>query len=347
MSPARRAFPGLHADAFVHPSDRAALESLRSVPGLDALARRLASGTIERQFHAINSRTSIRVGPRQFGSLHRMVEQAAGILDVPVPDTYIGPQYSVNATAFGFERYTLTLHAGLVDVMEDDQLLAVIGHELGHMLCEHMLYKSLAYLISEVGLKALAAMTGGAALIIGVPLKLALLNWSRAAEYSCDRAGLLVVQDPAVVAAGLARLAGRPRRFAHEFSLDALLDQHDEYTEKASTVERLYGLAHELGRTHPDVVWRAHEVVAWAESDAYRDILAGRYLTRDHVAARREPAIEGHHLCPACDRWAPNGAPCPHCGLREAPEHRLTCPDGHIADAAWKFCRRCGKALGG
>ncbi|MFH1468113.1 MAG: M48 family metallopeptidase [Pseudomonadota bacterium] len=346
MSPERRSFPGLHADAYVHPSDRAALESLRAVPGLDALIRALASGTVERQIHAINSRTSIRVGPRQFPSLHRLVERAAATLDVPVPDTYIGQQYSVNATAFGFERYTLTLNAGLVDVMEDEQLLAVIGHELGHMLCDHMLYKSLAHLIAQVGLKALAALTGGAALVVGVPLQLALLSWSRAAEYSCDRAGLLVVQEPEVVATALARLAGRPRRFAHEFSLEALREQFTEFTEKATTVERLYALAHELGRTHPDVVWRAHEILSWGESEQYREILAGRYTTRAQIHARREPAIEGHHRCPACDRWAPNGQACPHCGLREEPEHRVLCPEGHVADGGWRFCRRCGKGLG-
>lgn len=53
----------------------------------------------------------------------------------------------------------------------------------------------------------------------------ALLRWLRAAELTCDRAALLVAQDPAVVIGALMKLAGGSPAFAHELSVDAFLQQ--------------------------------------------------------------------------------------------------------------------------
>ncbi len=346
MSAERTRLPDIHADAFVHDSDRAALEVLRSVPGLDTVARKWASGSIERKIHALRSRSSVRVGPQQYATIHRMVVEACEILDLEVPKTYISGHFQVNASAFGFQEYTLTLNAGLIDQMEDEQVLAVIGHELGHMLCDHMLYKSLAHVITVYGLKALSVMIGGLTSLLTVPLQLALYNWSRAAEYSCDRAGLLVVQDPQVVARTLVKLAGGPRRLRDEFSLDAVREQHRDFEDSATLTERWYALVHDAYRTHPDPIWRANAILDWSEMDPYRDILEGNYLRRIDVAQRREPPIEGLYACPACDRWVQKGADCRHCGLRLDESLRQRCPNGHIADAGWRFCRRCGEALG-
>jgi Zn-dependent protease with chaperone function len=53
----------------------------------------------------------------------------------------------------------------------------------------------------------------------------ALLRWLRAAELTCDRAALLVAQDPAVVIGALMKLAGGSPAFAHEYSVEAFLQQ--------------------------------------------------------------------------------------------------------------------------
>jgi Zn-dependent protease with chaperone function len=347
MSAERRSFPDIHADAFIHDADRTALEALRGVPGLDTLGRKLASGSVERKFHAIHSRTAVRLGPRQYPSLYKMVEQACEILDLEVPITYVSGHFQVNAYAFGFQEYTLTLNAGLVDQMEDDQVLAVIGHELGHMLCDHMLYKSLAHLIGTFGVQALGMLFGGPAKLLTVPLRLALLNWSRAAEYSCDRAGLLVVQDPRIVSGTLVKLAGGPKRFRDEFDLDAVNAQHADFEDSATIPDRFFAMWHEINRTHPDPIWRANAIMEWSETEQYREIMAGRYLLRGEVQQRREPPIEGLYACPACDRWVQQGKDCHHCGLREAEYLRKRCPKGHTADISWKFCRHCGEKLEG
>jgi Zn-dependent protease with chaperone function len=347
MSTARTTFPDIHADAFVHEADRAALEALRGIPGLDALARKFAAGTIERKVHAMHSRTSVRIGPNQYPTLYHMVEEACEVLDLEVPDTYISGHFQVNAYAFGFERYTLTLNAGLVDQMDDEQVRTVIGHELGHILCDHMLYKSLAHLIGTFGLEILSKFLGGFSSLLTVPVQLALLNWSRAAEYSCDRAGLLVVQDPDVVSSTLVKLAGGPRRFRHEFSLDAIRDQYDEFEQTATGTERIYAIWQEAMRTHPDPIWRANAIMQWGESSQYRDILAGRYLRRGQAEEQREPPIQGMYACPACDTWNHKGQDCRDCGLRLDDAYRQRCPEGHVADISWRYCRKCGAKLGG
>ena len=53
----------------------------------------------------------------------------------------------------------------------------------------------------------------------------ALLRWLRAAELTCDRAALLVAQDPRVVVSALMKLAGGCPSFAGELNVDAFLQQ--------------------------------------------------------------------------------------------------------------------------
>lgn len=220
---AARRYPDLHPDAFVHDEDRAALAVLRDVPGLDIVLKALAGSTVERAVQMDLRHSAIRLGPRQYRSLHAMVERAAATLDVPAPEAWLVGGYTVNASAFGFERYTIRLYQGLVDLLEPDEIQAVVAHEVGHIACEHMLYKSLAGLLGELGRAVLGRLLGPPAELLSGALELAMLRWSRAAEYSCDRAALLVVDDAEVVARTLARLGGPSRRFRDELDLQAAL----------------------------------------------------------------------------------------------------------------------------
>ncbi len=286
-------FPGLHPDAYVHPSDRAALGALRAVPGLARLLKLLAGGVLEDHMHLLMAQTSIQLGPKQYPSIFRMVEHACDVLDVDMPEVYLDTSYQVNAWAFGFTRYTVTVYSGLVDLISEREMQAIIGHEVGHIHCEHMLYKSAADLLRLLGTNALTGVLGSASAFASTGLELALRKWSRAAELSCDRAALLVVQDPEVAASALARLAGATGRFREEFSLQAVLEQAETVQAAEASVGRVLDAVRQISLTHPDPVTRVREVIGWASSEAYGRLLAGHYPTRSQVAERaRRPTID-------------------------------------------------------
>ena len=167
--------------------------------------------------------------------------------------------------------------------------MSVIGHEVGHIACDHMTYKSMAGLLHIFGDALFRTWLGPAAGLLSTGIKLALLNWSRAAELSCDRAALLVVQDPEKVASTLAGLAGKSARYASEFNLAEVIVQADEIREDAGALGTVLDNFRQLSQTHPDPVLRVTELLSWAQSDQYQQILAGNYPRRSDMA----PAAAG------------------------------------------------------
>ncbi len=338
-------YADIHPDSFIHSRDRAALETLRAVPLLDQAVEKVASGTIEDVIHAEHHATSVRVGPTQYPSIYRFVQRACAILDAPVPDVYLDSGYTINAMAFGIKRCAITLYSGLIDQLDDDEILAVVGHEVGHIVCDHMKYKTLAGVIHLGGYAALdrIPLLGG---VFNVGMQQALSSWSKAAEYSCDRAALLVVEDPEVVATTLARLAGTCLRFRDEFNLDALLEQADDYKAQTGAFAKWVEMARKSASTHPDPVHRAQEIMTWASSAQYQRILDGDFLTRTTVTTQQDDPFPP---CPSCGKPVPVGQPrCWDCGLRIDPAFQVRCPNPttpHVCDADWKFCPECRMRL--
>ncbi|HXV43233.1 MAG TPA: M48 family metallopeptidase, partial [Anaerolineae bacterium] len=303
---ALREFPHLSPAAFQHPLDVQATANLQKVPLLAPVISAVSSSVFEKQMRLMSISSSIRLGPNQARSVYQKFEQAAAILDLPeLPDLYVNSQYVINAIAFGVKKYQITLYAGLIDFLTEEELLAVIGHELGHVKCQHMLYKTMAYVLRYFGVQALySLLPAGTAILAAIPLQLAVLEWERKAELSCDRAALLVVQDPQVVASALAKLAGGSKKILPDLNLDEVLQQAQEYSEASEgLVEQLFKVNMLLLQTHPFPIVRAKEIINWADSEQYQNILAGNYAQESASPALllTEPMAK---VCPNCEQMA-------------------------------------------
>lgn len=343
-----REFPDLSPAAFQHPLDVQAIANLRKVPLLAPLIKTISSSVFEKQMRLMSISSTVRLGPNQGRSIYEKFTKTAGILDLPeLPDIYVSNQYLINAYAFGIENYQITLFAGLIDSLTEEELLAVIGHELGHVKCQHMLYKTMAYLLRIFGLEFLKMfLPAGMGALASIPLQLAVLHWERMAEFSCDRAALLVVQDREVVASALSKLAGGSQKILPEINLQGILQQAEEYEDPGEgLVEQIFKVNMMLLQTHPFPVVRAKEIMDWGESEQYQNILRGNYVrsagSPDLVVS--EPVAK---ICPSC-REATNASTsiCLACGssLRGA---RLVCAKCHVkVFSTWQTCPSCGSQL--
>jgi Zn-dependent protease with chaperone function len=342
-----REFPGLNPAAFQHPQDVQAIENLRKIPLLAPLLKMLSSNFVEKHMRMMSISNAIRLGPTQGKTIYEKFQRAAAILDLPeLPEIYVSNRYVINAFAFGIHKYQITLFSGLVDALTEDELLAVIGHELGHIKCDHMLYKTMAHMLRLFGVEFLDRLLPGAGLMAAVTLQLAILQWERMAELSCDRAALLVVQDQAVIASALSKLAGGSQKILPEINLDDILKQADEYEDTGGgLIEQLIKVNVMLQQTHPFPVVRVKEITEWAASDHYKNILAGSYLRGD-IAALPPITEPVSRVCPQCERFSPASAStCMACGtsLRSA---RLVCSNCHIrVFETWQTCPGCGSRL--
>jgi Zn-dependent protease with chaperone function len=307
----RLRFRGISSRAYEHPADAAALGALRKLRGLDIAVKKFQSLFPERIIRMEHLGASVRTSDRQFGRLHAMVRDAAGVLDLPrVPELYIKQSADLNAYTIGMAEPIVVLHTALVDLLDADELRFIVGHELGHAMSGHCMYHTIARHLVVLGAMAASVPLGG----IGVQVLLAALGeWSRKSELSSDRAGLLVGQDRPAALRALMKLAGGSH--LHEMDVDEFMLQAAEYArvgDVRDTVARVI-LARES--SHPLVVVRVAELDTWARGEQYAAALSGDYPLRDEdrtasltQGVRVSAADYGRHLKNATTPMLTRGA---------------------------------------
>ena len=274
----RKIFTGMNAAAFQHTADREALRKLDQLPGMQLLLRKVSGSYVENTLRMLNMSHNIRVSAKQFPQVHDLFREACNILDIKeLPEIYISTAYIPNAFTFGMEKYTVTLLSGVLDLLTEEELLFVIAHELTHIKCNHMMYKTLLYLLSYVGTEVFGLFFKVAAITF-FPIEMALRSWERKAEFSCDRGGLLVVQNAEVAKTTMAKLSGFSKSLKTQVNIDEILKQADELkTMDEQLFVRVMKMYHTAFRSHPFPVVRIKELNNWSQSNQYHRILSGEY----------------------------------------------------------------------
>jgi Zn-dependent protease with chaperone function len=268
--------------AWEHPADRAALQTLRSIPGFDEAVRKIVGTLGERGIRLLFQANAVRVGPTQFPLLHGLMTEATATMDWPeAPEVYVTQTPLVNAGAVGVDRPFIILNSGAVSLLDTDELRVLLGHELGHVMSGHALYRTVLILLLELGFQNLPFLAGVALL----PIKLALLEWYRKSELSADRAGLLTSQDQTAAMRVFLKLAGGGN--LQQMDLNAFMQQAGEYEERGGALDTIYKILNTLGATHPFNTLRAAELNRWVDGGAYARIVGGEYARRDVTQQER------------------------------------------------------------
>ena len=250
---------------------------MRKLTGFDVLLRKLSGLFNERAFRLQFLASGVRVSERQFPQINDMVRDGAYVLDMPeIPEVFVTQNPLVNAMALGSDKPFIVINTGLIDLLDAEELRTVVGHELGHVLSGHAVYRTMLFHLINL-----------AARIAWVPLGYiglrgiiwALEEWYRKAELSCDRAGLLASQDPAAAKRVLMKLAGGSR--LSELNSDAFMEQAHDYDAVPDVRDGLLKILQLQGNTHPFAVVRFAELSRWIDSGEYERILAGDYPRRD------------------------------------------------------------------
>jgi Zn-dependent protease with chaperone function len=186
---ARVRLTGISSRAYEHPADRSALVALRKLTGFDTLLKLLNGLFNERAMRLNFLASGVKVSERQFPHIYEMLRDGAYVLDMDkVPELYVTQTPLVNAMALGTNTPFIVLNTGLVDLLDAEELRAVIGHELGHVLSGHAVYRTMLYNLIVLATRIAwmpIGYIGLRAIIWGLE------EWYRKSELSCDRAGLL------------------------------------------------------------------------------------------------------------------------------------------------------------
>jgi Zn-dependent protease with chaperone function len=271
--------------AYQHPADRAATAALQKVPYLDEVVRKLVALGYERALRAASLGSAVRLGQDQLPSIWVLHRQVFNGLDMErVPDLYLTQFPLANAYTIGTDKPIVLLNSELIRILDDDGRRVVLAHEAAHVHSDHVLYRTALLILLQVGTSVRLPLLAGLPLLA---IQYALLEWSRAAELSCDRAAALVTRDPTAVCRALMTIAAGEA--AEDLNLDAFIAQGMDYSEGGG-LERLTKLFQDLRLTHPMPVRRVRLLLDWVHEGEYDAIVRGEYLRVGQEGSVREEA---------------------------------------------------------
>jgi Zn-dependent protease with chaperone function len=267
---------GISSRAWEHPADRSALVALRGVRGFDQVLRWMSGLLRERSHRLLALASSVQVSERQFAGVNEIFLDAVRTLDaVTPPELFVTQQPLHNAISIGMDRPFVMVTTGMLDLLDDDELRFVLGHELGHVLSGHSTYRTMLTYLLNVSKRAAVLPVG----LLGVRALIAALEeWYRKSELSGDRAGLLAGQDAQAALRAHMKSAGGAR--LDQMDAEAFLDQAREYDRSGDVRDGVLKLLNLEGHSHPFAAVRALELSRWVDSGDYARILGGDYPRR-------------------------------------------------------------------
>ncbi len=283
----RVAFPQIAAVSWEHPADRAALQTLRAIPGFDEVVRKIVAFLGgERGIRLLFQGNAVRAGPQQYPIPYGLHVEVASTFDWPkLPELYVTQTPIFNAGAYGVDDPFVVIHSAALELLNEEEVRVLLAHEMGHVVSGHALYRTIAEILLLVSLGSLPFLAGIALL----PIRLAVLEWSRKSELSADRAGLLGSQNIIASQQLFMKMAGAYRGALEsgQMAVDPFIAQANEYIATNEGLDFVYKLVNTLALTHPMHTVRAAELQKWIGAGEYERILRGEYVRRGSEAKER------------------------------------------------------------
>jgi Zn-dependent protease with chaperone function len=269
-------FASLSKHDYVHPADSKALAALKAVPGVDSGLKKLLELTGESASRVVFMASAVKVTPTQCPDLYAKLQIVCTTLGVDMPDLFVQQNPVVNAFTTGVEKPLIVMWSGLLEKLNDEEILAVLAHEVGHIQAEHVLYLTAARLFEALANASIGRLVPGSEIIkalIAIGINSSLMAWARRAELSCDRAAMLVVQDPHIVGRTMMKLCGGTSHSKIDYEQFLAQAREFEKTCDDNKLDNFWAGVISAGMTHPFPVWRVAEIIKWTESGEYDNLL--------------------------------------------------------------------------
>lgn len=268
-----KTFPNLKPEDFQHPWDRQAISVLQAIPGFEYLIKKLMEHGFEQFFRITNLASNIHATGNMFPKLQESLKFAARIMNVDEPDLYVTTDPNPNAFTYGHTRPFIVVTSGLVESTNEEERFFVLAHELGHIKCGHVLYKTMARHFKVV-LDIAASATFGLSGLISAGLEMALFDWQRKSELSADRAGLICIQNQHIVNKAFMKLAAGSPKLYNQMDEKEFIRQIRSYEDAAdeSFINKAYTALVTAHLSHPFLVMRAKHLDSWVQSGDFTNL---------------------------------------------------------------------------
>ena len=301
----KRMFPGIAIKAIQHPFDAKATELLSKVPLLPQLLKFLNKIFQEESLYVLYHGSYLKVSPIQYPRLYKVFEEAVNILDLKVmPTLFLANMGNPIVFSAGVEQPFIVVSSEITEILTEEELLFMIGREIGLIKFGQNIYRTLAALLGIAGAGGISILSnfiniggfnlggigsvaaGGGLFILGATL----IYWERMTHFSGDRAGFLVVQDKEVALKALSKLAGFSHKYYdNEINIEAVLEQA-KLLDNTNFIQTIHKFLAMIQLPHPFIAYRIKELNLWVDSQEAQSILNGYYpLETNYYQQQKAP----------------------------------------------------------
>ncbi len=261
---------GVSAKDFTHPDDENGLKRMDAVPGMRKFLAETISDLREKFTSVEMYGDGINVSDASYGELYSLLKEATAILDCErIPDFSLKWSYDISIGTEGAKNPRITALSGAIDLLDEEELLFLLGHELGHLMAGHQPYHNLLITFYT----PLMSMIPNAQIWLGL-LRPMLLQWYRLSDFTADRAGLLVCQDINVTLKAMIKMSGVPQKYYDSINPESILRQairfEQQNTDFANNIIQNLSINTACA---PWLVIRAAKLYQWYKSGAYTEII--------------------------------------------------------------------------
>jgi len=312
---------GLSPLEYEHPLDKKGLDTLQKTPGLDFLVKKFYELGLEKILQLQFVGSNLKITSSSLPDIHELLEDVCETLNLKTtPEFYVRhDNYTATTQAVtnnlqgittGVDHPLVIISAECIDSFSKEELLFVLGCEIGRIKSQHVLYKEIAVLLPIV-----SGILGGITFGINFTepivqgLSLALWQWYRWSEFTADRAGLLACQDLSTAMRAMAKISGLPKKYFDSFNIDSFITQAREFEGFGDTsytkILKVFSL---MARSQAFTVSRANELLKWVDSGEYKAVLERK--------TRMQPSPPAS-FCRHCGfKLEPSNTFCPSCGQK-------------------------------
>lgn len=283
-------------EELIHPEDAKTLKALKSIPALPTIMEKIFEYGYDEISWSENVTTNLRLSETQMPEVYNRLPPICKRLGIPVPELYMQTTPIANAWTSGHKKPYIVLTLGLIRRVKDDELDAVLAHECGHIVCQHVLYQTLANAIFSLGDSMADSFIGTIGSAAMKPIKQALIAWSRASELSADRIACLIT-PASTLAKALARISMIPKYIVDNMDINAwaLQGKDFEALKDGSAWNKIVRWMANSDADHPYHPVRVYEALEWEKTITYQKFIAApniEYPTTETESSQKKEKKE-------------------------------------------------------
>ena len=254
----------MKATDIMHPEDMKAFQMLQSIPFIDKVCRKVMEVGYERIFKSENLANMVKATEHCMPHVFSLMAKTAKAIGINTQDVYVYNDPVMNAWTYGETNPFVCISSSCIEKMGDEELMCLMAHECGHILCKHTLYQSVVNVIWELGERLCLisySLTG--------PIYLALQYWSKRSELSADRCATVVASERVFQRMMIKLASGLPDIGDDCYQLVRQANEYHKH-ENRSWWNKVQQNCRMAFHSHPQMVNRAYEIDRWKKSLVYK-----------------------------------------------------------------------------